>query len=352
MAPPRRVRDEVLSLSRTGLPDIELFRARESIYTSQHPTQGRFQVSPNAQAIAFTTPGQNTLSIVRRDGTLTSIDGVHQDQFRISPDGHALSVARYYAGSYGVSRIDLRTMEHSSRAHLQSVGWSEYRADGLVALEYKYTPSGTEVSLLLLQGNDQPRLLARVGGDVRRFACAKAGTSIAYFARGQIWSIPQPGATPIRLADLGEDIVNAEMAPDGQSLIVVTQKDAYLFEDGKLVGSLGVPHAHTVWFSRDGSQFVVANASMAYWQRGAKTAKFTADEKSPLRTARFAPLSPWIMVARGQDAVRWNPEQDEAETIASVEGDQEMLGVDVFGGGVVLWTGTIWQDEDRLKRRD
>jgi hypothetical protein len=162
MAPPRRVRDEVLSLRRTGLPDIELFRARESIYLGQYPTQGRFQVSPNAHAIAFTTPGTNTLSIVRRDGTLTSFDGVHHDQFRMSPDALSLTVAREYAGVYGVSRIDLRTMQHENRAQLRSVVWSEFCAEGLVVLEYNFTPTGRENSILLVSWKDEPRLLARV----------------------------------------------------------------------------------------------------------------------------------------------------------------------------------------------
>ncbi len=352
MAPPRRVRDEVLSLRRTGLPDIELFRSRESIYLSQYPTQGRFQVSPNAHAIAFTTPGKNTLSIVRRDGTLTSFAGVNHDQFRISPDAHYLSVARHYEGAYGVSRIDLRTMYHENRVQLHSVVWSEFCADGLVVLEYKYTPSGRENSLWLVPWNDEPRLIARVDDNVKRFACAKAGTSIAYFSRGQVWSIADSGAEPVRVADLGDEIVNAEMAPDGKSLIVVTKKDAFLLEQGNRPSSLRISQAHTVWFSHDGTQFVVANAHMALWQRGTKTAKLMADEKAPIRTARFAPMSPWIMVSRGQDAVRWNPEQNEAETIASVEGQQEMLGVDVFGGGVVLWTGSTWQMEDHRRSPD
>ena len=204
----------------------------------------------------------------------------------------------------------------------------------------------------MLNWNDEPRLLARVDDSVRRFACAKAGTSIAYFSRGQVWLIPNAGADPVRVADLVDDIVNAEMAPDGQSFIVVTKKDAFLFEEGKLVQAIGVPQAHTVWFSHDGTQFVVANAHMAHWQHGSKTAKLIADNMTPLRTARFAPMSPWIMVARGQDAIRWNPEQDEAETIASAGDEREMLGVDVFGGGVVLWTGSTWQLEDHRGKRD
>jgi hypothetical protein len=348
MAPPRRVRDEALTLRRPGSPDIELFRARESIYVGQYPTQGRFQVTPDAHAVAFTTPGQSTLTIVRRDGTMTAFDGVHHDQFRISPDGHALSVARHN-GTFGMSRIDLKTMQLSAWGWLRSATWSEFCADGLMVLEYTYGSPG-ENSLKLLPWNGEPRVIARIDNAVNRFACAKAASSIAYFAVGKVWLVPQPGAEAVLLADLGEQIVNSEMAPDGRSIIAVTKKDAYLFEDGKLVGAIGVPHAHTVWFSRDGSQFVVANSEKAHWQRGAKKFTLIADEDAPIRTARFAPGSPWIMVARGREAIRWNPEREEAVAIASVDGDQEVLGVDVFGGGVVLWTGTTWKLEDRRGR--
>jgi len=347
MAPPRRVRDEALTLRKSGSPDIELFRARAMVYLDQYPTQGRFQVAPNAQAMAFTTPGKNTLSIVRRDGTSTAFERVYREQFRMSPDGLTLAFAQYDSGTLGMSHIDLRTMQQGFRATLSAAVWSEFSPEGLLVIEYNYAPSSRENRLLLLTRNEEPRVVARLDDHVRRFTCAKAGTSVAYFSRGKVFSVAQPGAEPVYLADLGEDVVNAEMSPDGQSLIVVTNTDAYLFEDGKPARALGIPDAHTVWFSHDGSQFVVANARMAHWQRGARTAKLTADENTPLRSARFAPRSPWVMVARGQDAVRWNPELDESETIASVDDNHEMLGVDVFGGGVVLWTGTTWQLEDR-----
>ena len=224
----------------------------------------------------------------------------------------------------------------------------EFCADGLVVLEYKYAAGVTESILTLMPWTDEPRVLARVEGLVSRFACAKAGVSIAYFLGTHIWSIARPGAPPIPLADIGYDVQNAEMSPDGRKLVVVTVKDAHLFEDGKLTATLGLSGAHTVWFSRDGSQFVVANQHKAYWQSGEKTAELLGDEKSPIRTARFAPMSPWIMVARGQEAIRWNPSQNDSETIASAEENEEMLGVDVFGGGVVVWTGTTWELEKRF----
>jgi len=347
MAPPRRVRDEALTLRRTGLPDIELFRARESLYIHQYPTQNRFQVAPNAGAIAFTTPDKGDLTIVRRDGTMAAFEGVHHGQFRISPDGQTLAAARYYEGAYGVSNIDVRTMQAASRVQVRNVIWSEFCAEGLVVLEYNYIPGGVEASLLLLPWKAEPRTIARIDKNASRFACAKAGRNCAYFARGEVWSIAEPGAEAIRVADLGQEITNAEMSPDGRSLIVLTARDAYLFEDGKAVGAVGIPKAHTVWFSRDGSQFVVANATTAHWRRGTKTAELPADEKAPIRSSRFAPMSPWIMVARGSDAVRWNPDQDEAEVIASADAGQEMLGVDVFGGGFVIWTGSTWQIEQR-----
>jgi dipeptidyl aminopeptidase/acylaminoacyl peptidase len=351
MAPPRRVRDEALTLRRTGLPDIELFRQRESIYLHEYPTQNRFQVAANASAIAFTTPEKNHLTIVRRDGTIATFDGIHHHQFRISPDGQMLAAARYDAGTYGMSRIDLHTMQQAARAQFQNVIWAEYCAEGLLVLGYKYVPGNVESSITLWPSKEEPRTIAQVDAKVTRFACAKGGKNIAYFVRDQIWSVAEPGAQAIRIAELGHDIINAEMSPDGRSLIVLTAQDACLFEDGKFVSFLGIPAAHTVWFSGDGKQFVVANAHRAHWQRGEKTATLTGDLKSPIRTARFAPMSPWIMVARGADAVRWNPEQDEAEVIASADAGQEMLGVDVFGGGVVIWTGTTWQMEDRHRSR-
>lgn len=351
MAPPRRVRDEALTLHRTGVPDIELFRARESIYIGQYPTQGRFQVAPNAAAVAYTTPGRNELTIARRDGVMATFAGVYQDQFRMAPDGRSLSVAQYTEGSFGISRIDLRTLERISRVTMSNAPWVEFCADGLVVLEYKYTPKGTQHVLSLLPWNDEPRVVANVDTHVKRFSCAKAGKNLAYFSEGRVWSIPKAGAEAVRLAEFGYEIVNAEMSPDGRSIVVVTSKDAYLFEDGKMVESLGIPAAHTVWFSHDGNEFVVASAERAHWQRGSKKVTIGADAKSPIRTARFAPMSPWIMLVKGRDAIRWNPEQNDTAVLASADGDDELLGVDVFGGGVVLWTGSTWQLEDPKQRK-
>lgn len=352
MAPPRRVRDEALTLRRTGLPDIELFRARESLYLHQFPTQGRFQVAPNAQTMAFSTPGKDLLTIVRRDGKMGTVENIYQDQFRISPDGRYLLAMRYYAGALRVASVDLHTFQESLTIVASNPIWLEVCADGLLVLEYKYVNSIVQHILHLMPWTGEPRVIADIDSYTRRFSCAKAGKNIAYFPRGAIWSIAEPGAEPVRIAELGQDITNAEMSPDGRSLIVLTDRDAYRYEDGKLVQTLGLPKAHTVWFSQDGSQFVVANAYKAIWQRGEKKAELSADEKSPIRTARFAPRSPWIMVARGADAVRWNPESDNAETIAVADENQEMLGVDVFAGGVVIWTGTTWQIEDWRKKRD
>lgn len=345
MAPPRSVRDEALTLRRTGLPDIELFHARESVYLGQYPTQGRFQVSPNAQILAFTTPQQNTLTVVRRDGTVAQFASVVADRFRISPDNKWLYVGRNFDGRFGMSRIDLRTLKIESHERLDNAIWIEFCAEGLMVLEFKYDQSGTKrvMSLVPWQGSSQ--FMTQLDGYPTRFACAKAGTAMTYFERGQVWSIAQRGELPVQWKDLGYSIENAEMSPDGRSLVVLTQQDAHVFQDGKLAATLGMPRAHTIWFSQDGSEFVVANANKVHWQRGEKVAVFGEEGQAPIKTARFVPKSPWLMIARGRDIIRWNPAQNDAETIASADDGQEMLAADVFAGGVAIWTGTPWAIE-------
>jgi dipeptidyl aminopeptidase/acylaminoacyl peptidase len=343
MAPPRRVRDEALTLRRTGSPDIELFRAKESIYLGQYPTQGRFQVASNAQFLAYTIPRKNTLTVVRRDGRVAQFASVVEDRFRISPDNKWLFVGRSYDGRFGISRIDLNSVQITSHEHFHSAIWLEFCADGLMVLEYVYESSGTKCKLSLMPWRGEAQVVANIDGYPRRFACAKAGSAFAYFEQGKVWSVAKPGAAPVLLADLAYTVENAEMSPDGRSLVVLTYKDAHVFQDGKLVQTLGIPNAHTVWFSPDGSQFLVANESKVHWQRGEKTVRLDADKASPIRTARFAPMSPWIMVARGSDVIRWNPEGNDAEVIASADDGQEMLAADVFAGGVAIWTGSPWQ---------
>lgn len=347
MAPPRRVRDEVLTLRRTGSRDIELFRAGESIYLNEYPTQNRFQVAPDAGAIAFTTPQAHTLTVVRRDGTLTSFDQVHTGLFRFAPDGQSLVVPQYDYSQHRLIRVETRTMQDVARDPVQTCLWGEFCAEGFIVLQQKYTSEGIDRTLALYAPKKEPRILAHVDDHVQRFVCAKNAMNLVYFERSSIWSLPNGATEPVRLASVGSDIVNAEMSPDGRSFIVVTTKDAFLFQDGKLVKALGIPRAHTVWFSHDGSQFVVVNEEKAHWQRGEQTATLEGNEHGPIRAARFAPRSPWVMVARGADAIRWNPDQNQAETITRADEGHEMLAVDVFAGGVVTWTGSTWEIEKR-----
>lgn len=347
MAPPRRVRDEALTLHRTGLRDIELFRARESIYLYQYPTQGRFQVAPNARAIAFTIPGADTLTVVRHDGTMAEFKNPVHDLFRFLPDGRALLVLQHWEGSLVVSRIDVASLQPVSRMPISGAPWMEVCADGIVVPNNQYQAGAFDCNIMLLPWNGEPRVVAHVDGPVHRVVCAKAGQTMAYFLKSHVWMVPSLGAEPVHLADVGADVTNAEMSPDGRLLLVLTAKDAFLFENGKLVKTLGMAHAHTVWFSHDGREFVVANEQKAVWQRGEKTAVLEAKEKAPIRTARFAPMSPWLMVARGAEAIRWNADQNDAETIVVADEGQEMLGVDVFGGGVLIWTGSTWEIEKR-----
>jgi dipeptidyl aminopeptidase/acylaminoacyl peptidase len=345
MAPPRRVRDEALTLRRTGLRDIELFRARESIYLHQYPTQGRFQVAPNARAIAFTTPGADTLTVVRHDGIITNVANPVHDLFRFSPDGRTLFVLQHWEGRLVVGRVDVPSLQVVLRTPISGAPWMEVCAEGIVIPDNHYNAGAFDCDIMLLPWNGEPRVVAHVDSVVNRLVCAKAGQTIAYFAKSRVWMIPNIGAEPVLVAHEGADVTNAEMSPDGRSLLVLTAKDAHLFQDGKLAKTLGMAHAHTVWFSYDGRQFVVANEQKAVWQRGDKTAVLERTEKAPIRTARFAPMSPWLMVARGGDAIRWNPDQDDVQTIASADEGQEMLAADVFGGGVLIWTGSTWEIE-------
>lgn len=347
MAPPRRVRDEVLALRRTGLRDIELFRARESIYWHQYPTQSRFQVAPNARAIAYTTPGADSLTVVRHDGTMAEFKNPVNDLFRFSPDGRALFVLQHWEGSLVVSRIDVASLQPVSRTPISSAPWMEVCAEGVVIPSNQFRPGGVDCNISLLPWNGESRVIAHVDNVVTRLVCAKAGQTVAYFVKSHLWMMANLGSGPVHLADVGADVTNAEMSPDGRQLLVLTAEDAFLFENGKLVKTLGMAHAHTVWFSHDGREFVVANEQKAVWQRGEKTAVLEAKEKALIRTARFAPMSPWLMVARGAEAIRWNADQNDAETIVVADEGQEMLGVDVFGGGVLIWTGSTWEIEKR-----
>src|SRR6516162_9771351 len=118
MAPPRRVRDESLVLRKEGVPDREIAKGNVTYWAEAMPSQRRFQVSPDARVLAYVSPDEGRLHVLRRDGAEVVTDGTRDQELRCSPDGSMLAVVRDIGNGRRIDRIDLRRMVQSPWAEL------------------------------------------------------------------------------------------------------------------------------------------------------------------------------------------------------------------------------------------
>jgi hypothetical protein len=348
MAPPRRVRDEWLSLRKPGLADRTLVRGREETYWADSmPSQRRFQVSPDGRCLAFTTPGGSMLSVLRRDGASLELPDIRGGDLRFSPDGSTLAVARGAGSPQRVERVDLRRMEASLWANLDGVRWIEHCGRGLLAL---HGGNAYGYALTLLPWEGAPQTITATDSWTDRFVAAKSGTRAAFFGGNRdvfVVDVTSPGGEPRRLCELGAPPTNAEMSPDGRTLAVVTSWGLYL------VGPDATPRLvdtrsdiHSVWFSRDGASVAWASPARAVYRRGDLEAELLAPQKD-LAALRFCQASPGLLVTRGPEVLLWSPEAGKTDVLAQIDATEKemVIGADVWSGGLVLWMGTPWKHE-------
>lgn len=358
MAPPRRVRDELLVLRGRGdLPsERELSRARRMTHFDDLdtgplalPTQRRYQVSPDARVLAYAVPSTDEVRLLRRDGAELVIPGVGERDLRFSPDGRLLAVVTGGHPASPIRRVDLRTFAAETWAELLEPSWIEYCADGLVVLHA--ADSGRGHALTLLPWSGAPRRLADIGWS-GRFVTAKAGTRVVYFAGEEVWSLDTARQDPPRLvARTRSPVRNAEMSPDGRRVACATDAALLIMEGDAAPTVLDEqPGIHSVWFSRDGAALTWASPLDATLRRGDEQRRLKAP-RGDLATLRFVQAGEGLVVTRGREVLLWTPALDREEVITRVEGEVSLLGADLCAAGVVLWLGTPWEERFPIRQK-
>jgi hypothetical protein len=338
----------MLILRRAGAPDRELFHIPVSrTYEHAIPSQRRFQVSPDARVLAYTRPDTGALHVLRRDGAELVLAGVGEDDRRFSADGRTLAVVRAFAGQARVDRVHLDGMEAHLWALLPRVRWTQLCADGLVASH----PTSIALdldgpsSLTLVPWEGPPRTLVKTDTMLLEFCAAAAGSRIVYTIGPYPWSLARPGAAPRRLSGEWRRSDNMEMSPDGSRIAFVTNEGLALVEGDAQARRFGAePWIHSVWFSPDGAEVAWASPEVAVWRRGSEEHRLAPVPAGTRITAmRFLHGCPGLLVSRGRQVVRWRPDRNEVEELATVDDGRELLGADAFAGGLVLWLGTAWE---------
>ena len=359
--PPRRARDDTLIRSRAeGAPDRELRRGTLADYGNREysPSQRQFQVSPDGRVLAYARPDRSAIHLLRRDGAEAVLERVSGYDARFTQDGRTLAFAAEGEDYRAPAR---RPALRPAHLRAEPVGGAPPRpaVDGALrggprrlALGQEHDRRGHRS----FRGSASRRQFASddrrtgIGPGFQRFCAARAGTRVVCIDQRSAWSFDGPGATPRQLPIDPQPVPNAELSPDGRVLAVATKNGLLLFEDDEPPQRFAIESAvQSVWFSPDGAELAWATSDVAVWRRGRDERRLVLREGT-IAAMRFVRSGRGLLLSIGGDLVLWSPERDEKTVLTSVDG--ELLGADVFDGGLALWAGKPWEPYARRRRHE
>jgi hypothetical protein len=307
------------------------------------PSQRRFLVRSDGAYLGYEA-SRHELRIRDAGGREISVPGrTNSGDFRFTPDGKAVVCATE-------QRTKLEIVELASGArrtmanYLARITWLECSRDGVVMIDAPDYGQGQ--SIVFVPWSGKKRTLARADWFTRVVA-GGGSTKLVYFQGKHAFALDssETRGRPVRFASLDGEIKNAEMSRDGERLLAATKHGAWqLAIDGsreRLVDTRGI---HTVWFSADGKESLVASGKRVIWRRATGT---LTRELRAVAGARFARTRRGVVIAHGKQASLWKPD-DTLEPLATHE--RPLFGADEFAGGIVIWTGRALPQSNEPRR--
>jgi len=326
----RRSRTEHLQIVQADGKHVEIATAQRS--PGELTTQDVFQVSPDGAYLAYAS--EKVLHVRSADGNeRTLADYLSRSLMRFSPDG------KYLAAVLGEERprvvlLDLATGQAQSLADFARVKQLEWMRDGVLAS----VSENRKDLLVALSPTASPRTL-RESNYLDRFVAAATGTRIVVFENE-----PSDSATHViafdaarpaethELATVTDSITNAAASLDGQHVAFTTALALWTATgDQKAQAISDRGGIHSLWYAHDG-RLGYATPTSATVLEGGRAHRF--DTEGPILMLRFDPLSQRALVATSTHA--WD-----AMGSGRIAQEPELLGVDHFAGGLVVWTGHV-----------
>jgi hypothetical protein len=228
-------------------------------------SQWIFRASPDGAHLGYLTPASGKLHLRDRSGGEKTIDGVGSNDWRFSADG------AHVAAIVGDGRLRSIVVLDMASGIARQLGRSrladrlEWTRGGVVVRERdpRVWSNGQQLTYYPLAGPSRT-LLRR-----RRLHYATAATA----ARVIVFDVARDGRTdvlalsvedrraPLALGRL-EDVVDAEVSPDGRRAAVVTTNGVYWIESGLRRVSQETD-VSTLWFSRDGTRLLFTSPATA-----------------------------------------------------------------------------------------
>jgi hypothetical protein len=334
----RRSRTEQLTLvPASGGAPITLFHSERK--AGLVTTQDVFQVSPDGAYLAYASDG--ALHVRAADGTERVIPGFTGDGLmRFAPRGELLAVVLGERSEKSAQRIvvfDLGTGATRELATFSSVRQLEWIRDGLVAQEW--SQAGQRQTLIALPLAGEPRtLLERPARDALLFATAATGTRVVAFDADDtaVHILDLDAAAPGEPRELGvvhDQVTNAAASLDGERISFTTQLAVFTIRGAERPVAISArDFIHSLWYARDGRLGYAAPGSATILD-GHGSQRFDAEGPQMLR---FDPRSGAALIATGAHA--WEVAGATPRRLATAESGTEIIGVDRFADGLVLWT--------------
>ena len=314
----RRLRAEQLLL--VGADGTPIVLAAETREPGEIATQDVFQVSADGAYLAYAF--DDTLHVRAADGVEHTIAGyVRGSEMRFSPDGSRLAAVM---GDAHVMVMDLATGDVRDVATLPlGVRQLEWAGDRLVVL------SRSSIIALSLDG---PPATLLVGDSIDRFVAG--GHRVVVFDRNDtavhVLALDITAPDSLReLRTLEDSVTNAALTVDGKHLAFTTRLAVFTATgDARPIAISDRGDVHSLWFARDGA-LGYASSTSATIIGGAHAQRFDSD--GPIEMLRFDATTHAPLIAT--DTHAWV----DGKRVTGVP-DGQVLGVDRFAGGTVVWT--------------
>jgi hypothetical protein len=308
----------------TGNPAVLATHRRDVEFTVF--SQRLFLPAPGGAHLAYQA-GQ-ALRLRDGRGREREVTGWAGGDFRFRADGRALCAL---AGP-GNDRV-LRSLsvdgDERVLADLGTAPWMECSADGVVA--QVVDPANEGIAFVSWSG-----AVTRipVGPWIARLMAHPSTPLVAWVAEGGVFAMHGVDGAPRALGKLPGVVKNGEMAPDGRSFTVATSLGVVRFTDGRAEVVSRDHDVHSLWYGPDG-ELAFASPDRAVVLRGKERLTL---EGGPIAGMRLHRRDGGLLIARGSEALHWKPGRA-PEVLATVPIPSALLGVDVFDGGLVLWSG-------------
>lgn len=306
------------------------------------PSQREFAVAPGGRYLAFRQADRGDLVVRSRDGRSWRVKGVHNWDYRFSPDGDAIAYFRRDVGGSATSKLGVLDLKTGGRRALAEFGvprWLEWTPQGLVALN----GTGNTRSLHLVTLAGEKRHLV-TGGRISRFTAASRGRHVAYFDEIGAHVIDVTDEAPMPKTIWEPEgyahVRNAELSPDGRALAFATGRHVHLLRAGQGRTRFAFDDLiHSVWFSEDGERVLFGDAKQAVLvEVESREQRRLSPEAGRIKSLRFRRDGRGAVLAAGDRVLYWTPQSGEQEVAHRVPEGHRLEGADSFGGDLVVWS--------------